>query len=217
MSGPTGVRGPQGPRGQIGVVGPTGIQGMFGPQGVQGPLGFTGRGGIGGSTGIQLYGNGSLVQCAARTGTPALSTNGNYQTIGLNAVNPALSGSNSVSISGQYDASGLNYYGNPLVMSQPLITIPNGKYFISATLSTKDISGTNITSLDLASYNGVSYTTIVTGIAARPGSDCHLQHYYTPSTDTTVSLRARTSTSGQVFTEVIGNVPYATLSIVKIW
>lgn len=218
MSGPTGVAGPQGPRGVTGATGPTGITGMFGPQGLQGPRGVTGATGMSGSTGIQLYGNGSLVQCANAAGGTSLTTNNSNQTITLNNKNPELSGIYSTTISGQYDASGLNYYGNPLVISNQYITIPAGKYFISSRLSTKQVSpeDNNVSYTELATYNG-DYATLITSTPAGRGSECHLQYYFTPSNDTTLSLRVWTTASGTELTYASAIEPYANMTIVKIW
>jgi hypothetical protein len=220
MSGPTGVRGPQGPIGITGFMGPVGSTGMIGPQGVYGPVGVTGVTGITGSTGIQLYGNGSLVQCGTVL-SPVITVNtsrsGPYMFSDL-STNPALLETRSSSISGQYDTSGLNYYGNPLEISNEFITIPAGKYFISAAISTTYVTNnSNISYLQLASYNGATYTGIVNGIPARTGSTNHLQCYYTPSTDTAVSVRVISSVDNALLLNRVDPANVAALSIVKIW
>lgn len=226
MSGPTGVAGPQGPRGAVGITGPTGIAGMFGPQGARGPTGVTGATGIAGSTGIHLYGNGSLVQCATLDGASvSVNHSAPYIVDGLVPfANPTLSGSTSTSISGQYDASGLNYYGNPLLISNEFITIPAGKYFISAALTTEyAASGCNVSYFQLSSYSDSTYSNIVNGIPARQGSTTHLQHYFTPSNDTVVSLRVFSQSAdspagdGDVLLSPAPPSRQLALSIVKIW
>lgn len=220
MSGPTGVRGPQGPIGMTGFMGPAGITGMMGPQGAEGPVGYTGVTGITGSTGIQLYGNGSLVQCGTiptPTGEVATNIVAPYRFSNLNP-NPPLLGTRSTTISGQYDASGLNYYGSPLEISNEFITIPAGKYFVSAAITTKYVAdGTNTSYLQLASYSNASYSGIVNGIPAKMGSTNHLQCYYAPSVDTVVSLRVISSVDKVALLDSVSPATVAALSIVKIW
>lgn len=218
MSGPTGVSGPQGPRGAMGPTGPTGITGMFGPQGLQGPIGVTGATGIAGSTGIHLYGNGSLVQCLSIGDTAAPNTVDNdFINLTFNQRNPALNGILSTTISGQYDASGLNYYGNPMTISNANIRIPAGNYFISAVFPVQSNVATNTYYLQMASNDG-SYTPIVNGIPANSGGECILQYYHTSPNDIDVTFRLFTVIADQsVYFNTSPNYQNAALTIVKIW
>lgn len=221
MSGPTGVAGAQGLRGYNGPPGATGIAGMYGPQGAVGPVGPVGPTGIAGSTGIQLYGNNSLIQCASYTNSlePVGTVSAGYTGISMPTKTPPLSGNLSTTISGQYDASGLNYYGSPMSMSDEFIVFPAGKYYISACLPTNYNGNFNAnkTFLELSSWDGSTYTPIVKSIPAYSGSANHLQYYYTPTTDTTVALRVNISnSSGSLYTYSSIN-PLSKLTIVKIW
>lgn len=218
MSGPTGVAGRQGPRGATGPTGPTGIAGMVGIQGLRGPTGVTGATGIAGSTGIQLYGNGSLIQCADLCGATIQSST--FSPITFNVLNPSLSSGKSTTISGQYDTSGLNYYGNPMIISNEFITIPSGNYYISSVLSHNNQSAisTTLAYLSLCNYNGSIYSSnIANGIPANNRSASHLQCYITPSNDITVSLGVNVSNSSTPENLVSSNQPSVFLSIVKIW
>lgn len=219
MSGPTGVRGPQGPRGVTGPTGPTGITGMFGPQGVRGPVGVTGATGIAGSTGIHLYGNGSLVQCMSIENTVVPnSVDNDFLNLTFNQRTPSLNGTLSTTISGQYDTSGLNYYGNPMVISNEFTTIPAGNYFISGVFPVQSFTPANTYYMQMASYDGSNYTTIVNGIPAQSGSECIFQYYHTASNDMTVSFRLYTTLPGQNIVKAVdSNYQNAALTIVKIW
>lgn len=226
--GPTGVRGLQGPVGVEGPSGRTGMTGLFGPQGEKGPTGVKGPTGIPGSTGIQLYGNGSLVQCSSVRVSTAIPDEYTPVNLTFQTFNPALAEplfNTSVAISGQYDASGLNYYGNPLSFSTEFITVPAGKYYMSAIVTLNNaLSGltpppfTIVTSLE--SYNQVSFSTLTKGTAAGPGGASHLQYYYTPTEDTDVVVRVAASSGTEPFGLFLNPTPMypsATLSIVKIW
>lgn len=222
-TGATGINGPQGPRGVTGPNGPQGIAGQTGPEGFEGRTGNTGPQGITGSRGIELFGNGSLVQTSARLTAIPLTSNA-FTVFSFDPFNPALSGNNSTTISGQYDTCGTNFYGNPLTFSNEFIRVPIGKYLISAVAPT-DETVSNTTFFQLASCilplpgdsNPVEYTPIVNGVPTEGGS-IHLQHYYTPSVDTDISLRVFSSASGSNLF-VAGGVLNTTvnLSIVKIW
>ena len=230
MSGPTGIQGPQGVRGFTGPTGSRGITGMFGPQGVAGPTGLQGATGLVGSTGTQLYGNGSLIQCFSIV-NQGLVANSNYNVLTLSTQNPSFSGGKSTTISGQYDTTGLNYYGTPMSLSNEFLTIPIGKYLISASLPTfvdgnapmptPGFPADNSTFLALSSYdsNTTTYTNIVTGIPALAGSTTHLQHYYCPSNDTVVSLRLWCSNDNmQIYPNTSSsNSKNAIMTIMKIW
>lgn len=217
-----GVQGPQGPKGQIGPLGPRGLTGPAGKSGNGGPTGATGPAGIVGSTGIQLYGNASLIQCASlRNSNIPVESNavGYYIPFAFNTFTPALSGNRSTTITGQYDTSGLNYYGVPLTVSGEYITVPSGKYLISSVLPIgKDLSLSEFF-LELSLYTGEGWSTIVRGTPAGAACASHLQHYYTSSQDTIVGFRLFTTpnvTMG-VFQDVSTGYPNASLSIVKIW
>jgi hypothetical protein len=221
MSGPTGVSGPQGVRGETGPTGPTGITGMAGPQGIQGPAGVTGATGIAGSTGIQLYGNGSLIQTASSVNVEGSNkVAGGFVAVNFNTYNPPLASTLSTTISGQYDASGLNYYGTPMIFSNQSIVFPEGKYFINATLPLQynGDTSTNRLYLQLESFSGNVYTSIAGSIAAHPGGTAILQHYYTTSNPVELAFRVYSdSESGPVFSDVSSNFQNFAVSIVKIW
>jgi hypothetical protein len=216
--GPTGVRGVQGVRGEVGDGGPIGIPGMIGPQGSQGPVGVTGATGIMGSTGIQLDGNGSLVQCTSRIGGDNIFvSNDNFYNIPFNTPNPSLVGNLSTTISGQYDASGINYYGTPLQITDGSnFAFPSGKYYITAVLPIGSASG-----LEAALVMTESNVNIANSTSANPGSDCILQHFFTPSQDTSITFRVYISRENPVpielFPSISSDFQNINVSIVKIW
>jgi hypothetical protein len=112
-----------------------------------------------------------------------------------------------------------------MTFSNGIIRVPMGKYLISAMAATNE-TVSNTTYFQLASYitpidsNVTGYTRIVNGVPAQGGT-IHLQHYYTPTQDTDVSLRvfASTSAGSNLFPlPLISNgLSTVNLSIVKIW
>lgn len=222
MSGPTGIRGFQGVPGDVGAGGSIGITGMVGPQGFVGPTGVTGATGITGSTGIQLYGNDSLVQCLSLGGGATTVTNNYLQPFRYTGSNPELFNGESTTISGYYGTSKLNRYSNPLSLdvTEKYITIPPGKYFITAvmTVNREITPSTFVAYLALSSFVDPTYTDIVKGTPASPGGESHLQYVYIPTTDTVVSLRVHTSNGGEaLFRSTAPSPKNVSLSIVRIW
>lgn len=217
MSGPTGVRGSQGPRGLIGVEGPNGITGMFGPQGGEGPVGVAGGTGITGSTGIQLDGNGSLIQCASVINVQ-VTTGSTSSIITFNTFNPVLSASLSTSISGQYDATGMNYYGNPLSAISETLNFPAGNYLIRAILQYNTTSSGTIA---LRMTNPSDDVIIASSTTASPGSDCILHTFFTPTQTTSAVFRVFASQNPQPVLQdgIVTSISpqRANISIVKIW
>ena len=134
----------------------------------------------------------------------------------FNAKNPALNGSNrSTTISGQYDSTGINYYGLPLsfdASTGSFITIPIGKYYITASLPATLVS--QIIAITLSSYSGGLYTDIAYSTPATANGVCHLQYVYCPTVDTVVSIRY-SPVGGPC--SLADSKPHINLSIVKIW
>jgi hypothetical protein len=129
--------------GPIGEQGPAGIIGIIGSQGNVGITGPRGATGIAGMTGIQLHGNGSLVQCISQRGPTGGGPTGGLlgdPHVRFTAFNPVLSSvKTSMTISGQYENTGLNFYGIPMTISNApdsvdTIAIPTGEYYITAVL-----------------------------------------------------------------------------------
>lgn len=219
-TGPTGVRGPQGPRGAVGITGPTGATGPQGPQGPRGETGPNGVTGITGSTGIQLYGNGSLIQSANMRDTQLTTSTSTPGVLNFNTRSPALVSGTSTTISGHYDTAGLNRYGNPLTMdpSTGVITLPAGKYWITASISIETTS-TNAVYIALTSGTGSEPTVVAKGTAVVGYGVSHLHHYYAPPEDIAIRFFLFTKDSGTVtsFTTTGTAFPNASVSIVKIW
>lgn len=213
-AGPTGVRGIQGPEGPIGVAGPIGNTGVRGQQGNRGPVGLQGPTGIPGSTGIQLYGNGSLVQSASLRDTQLSLATSTTINVPYTTKNPALVSGASTTISGQYDTSGLNYYGIPLSIGEKdeEITIPAGKYWITAIFSNGEVSPKVVLQLDDKLGNNIAK-----GIPANFNGISMLQHYYEPRVDTKVSFRVFSDATGNAFKTISSTFPNTSISIVKIW
>lgn len=215
-TGPTGVRGPQGPRGEVGITGPTGATGPQGPQGQIGQPGLDGLPGITGSTGIQLYGNGSLVQCANMRETQVTADLSVPGLLIFNNHNPVLVSRTSTTISGQYDTTGFNRYGNPLTMvDSGIITLPAGKYWITASIS---IETTSTNPVYIALTSGENTATIIAkGTAVIEVGVSHLHYYYAPPEDIVIRFFLYSDAAVQSNTNRGAAFPNASVSIVKIW
>lgn len=218
MSGPTGLPGFQGIGGFQGPTGFTGLAGMNGPQGSVGVGGFIGPTGILGGTGIQLYTSGTLVQ-AGKSNTQA---GNDIQTpITVSNPNPGLTGTNSKTISGQYDLTCLNYYGNPLTILHSIdegtmITIPIGTYYITASMPVY-LSSADSNYYYLTLQEGA--TVLATGTYANRNGTSYLQFLYTPLVDTKVVLYINLSAiaSGGDVVIITSGGTSVNFSIVKIW
>ncbi len=214
MSGVTGVRGPQGVGGAAGSAGSQGLTGPRGPFGYPGVNGLMGPTGISGGTGTQLYGHGSVTQSAI-SGSELTSDIGAIPFEG--AKNPPLSSEQSTTINGQYDTTGLNFYGSPMTLdsaTNTFITLPVGKYYITAIapIYTASATAKNVHLL-LSTYDGASYTDIAYSTPAFTKQVCHLQTIYTPAVDTILSIRLSSLPVSASLSP--GNT--VSLSIVKFW
>lgn len=213
MSGVTGVRGPQGVGGAAGSAGSQGLTGPQGPFGYPGVNGLMGPTGISGGTGTQLYGHGSVTQSALCSAI----LDSDIGAIPFGATNPALSSEVSTTINGQYDTTGLNFYGSPMTLdsgTNTFITLPVGKYYITAIAPIYTATAETINvHLLLSTYDGATYTDIAYSTPAFTNQVCHLQTIYTPAVDTILSIRLSTLPVSASLSP--GNT--VSLSIVKFW
>lgn len=213
MSGVTGVRGPQGIGGAAGSAGSQGLAGPQGPFGYPGGGGRMGPTGISGGTGTQLYGHGSVTQSAISSS----ELTSDIGAIPFGSRNPDLSSGASTTISGQYDTTGVNFYGSPMTIdtaTNTFITLPVGKYYITAIapIYTASAQAKNVHLL-LSTYDGATYTDIAYSTPAFTKQVCHLQTIYTPAVDTILSIRLSSLPATASLTP--GNT--VSLSIVKFW
>lgn len=227
--GPTGIQGSQGPIGPLGGRGPLGIIGMTGPQGTVGTEGPRGMTGIAGMTGIQLHGNGSLVQCISQRGPTGIQMD--TPTVLLTAFNPTLTSSDdSRTISGQYENTGINFYGSPMNINTKTtltntITMPAGRYYITAVLPVlPDESVPPFSSIVLRLMQ--SATPIRSSAPSLRNGVLYLQTYYEPIETVTlqfllvinyVHTQYFDSEPVNFFKYMNAENPNTSITIVKIW
>jgi hypothetical protein len=139
MSGPTGPTGPNGPIGYVGYGGYTGPQGITGVKGYNGKRGYPGRPSIPICTQIFKSSADLVVAAAGSSATYVFDL--------TNLCAPALSGSNSVTISGLTASNSA---------SATSVTFPVGQYYVQAASTINS----NILNNPSSQYRAQAYLTL---------------------------------------------------------